>query len=119
MTNTNTTRRTLLCASSALLAPGFIALPVGAATDSPVLALYRQWEALEAAIDDGQDDDEGGRLFTLMIDVERRIAETPCRTMQDLAAKVLVLTGITDRGPTLHEAAVESECEAILAGGAA
>ena len=115
------TRRSLLRASPALLASGALAsyatevLPAPAET--PVMALYRQLQALFARCEEpGLPEDEFQAAFDLMHEVEQRMTEAPATTLADLAAKVLILTQIRDTTGTIHEPALRDQMEALVAG---
>ncbi len=100
MSNT-VSRRTLLRAAPAV---GFAAIvagsvPVEAATETPIMALYRRymkineaWRAYIYTPADGDDEDEAvHRLFHRHRDeVEDQIMSLPSQTAQDMAAKALV-----------------------------
>ena len=113
------TRRSLLRASPALLAPSLLAGPALASADTPILRLFREWDAAEAAANCSEwplGDDDLDSAVDGISTLEERIEAEPVTCLADLAAKIIVSTCWGDfpasRGVT-------AECEAILAGGAA
>ncbi len=63
-------------------------------TDSPIMAIYRQWRAAYAALHDMQDDDEANdRPHTYQSGdckrLEAAMMALPCRDAKDLAAKLM------------------------------
>lgn len=115
------TRRGLLRASPALMAPALLAGPALALEPAtPILRLYRECETLTARMDDtATSSEEFDRLYALSTELEEQMEEEPVTCMADLAAKVLVLTGLQETDNTIYDPSVRAECEAILAGGAA
>ena len=112
-------RRSLLRASPALLAPSLLAGPALASGDTPILRLFREWDAAEAAANNsdwplGDDDLDSGvdGISTL----EERIEAEPVTCLADLAAKIIVSTCWGDFPVSKSFTA---ECEALLAGDAA
>ena len=109
------TRRSLLGATPALLAPGLLAVPAFASTETPILALYRQHEAIDAAFA-GTSDAEGDRLYELLTATEDRISAAVPTCLADLAVKVLILTQLRETSyGTVWEPALHAEMEAIVA----
>lgn len=112
-------RRSLLRAAPALLAPALLASPALAAAgedpDTPVLALFRAWDALHADLETIPDEEVEAAAERLHA-MERRILAEPATGLRDLAAKVVASSCY---GDFPVEAVVVAECEALLAGGAA
>lgn len=84
-------RRALLIglplAGSALAVP----LAVKAATETPVLLLFREWEAMNAQMDTLVGEAADSMLENILA-VERRLRCTPCTGVADFAAKVAAFT---------------------------
>jgi hypothetical protein len=113
------TRRSLLRASPALLAPCLLAGPALAEAETPILRLFREWDAAEADVNDRDlpiDDAELDRAVESIHALEERIEAEPITCLADLAAKFMVSTVY---GDFPAEKALVAEIEAILAGGAA
>lgn len=109
------TRRSLLRAAPALLAPSVLAGPALAETDTPILRLFREWDALQAYWN-GAPEDEEDALLAEDTRLESAIEAEPVTCLADLAAKIVVASCYGDFAPGR---AVTAECEAILVGGAA
>lgn len=117
----NVTRRSLLCSAPALLAPTLLSGPAlaaaqVAASDSLVLALFREWDELQAFWNDRTrsfTEPESDALFAHLSDIEERLLALPVTSLADLAAKLVVGTTFGDFAP---DKAVVAECEALLAG---
>lgn len=86
-------RRSLLTA--ALAAPA-LAVPAAAATETPVMALFRQWKAHNDWINGPEMADLDNQAFDALcdddMDMIRQIIRTPAVTAQDLCAKLLAVT---------------------------
>lgn len=95
-TNQHNTRRAFLKGLPVVTAA--IAAPVMAqATETPVMALFRQWEYAHTAGNDmSLTEAESEAWCEVMSDLERRIVNTPSQTAQDVAAKVLAWTNYGD-----------------------
>lgn len=90
------------------------------APETPILRLYREYEALVAYMDDdATPSDEFDRLYPLSTEIEKQMEREPVTCVADLAAKILVLTGLREADSTIYEPSVRTECAAILAGGEA
>ena len=112
-------RRSLLRASPALLAPSFLAGPALASTDTPILRLFREWAAAEAAANSSDwpvGDDDLDSAVDGINTIEERIEAEPVTCLADLAAKIIVSTCWGDYPVSKG---VTTECEALLAGHAA
>ncbi len=109
------TRRSLLRASPALLAPCLLTAPGVGSTNTPILRLFREWDDLQVRWQ-GSPEKEEDWFFEENERLERAVAEEPSTCLADLAAKVIVSTCY---GEFAAEPRVTAECEAILAGGAA
>lgn len=87
------TRRSALTLPLALaaMAPAFTGVPVLAHADTPVLRLYRQWDAMRAA-----EDAVLGEVPQAMLEarsaLEARILKTPSVCAADFAAKLAAFT---------------------------
>ena len=113
------TRRSLLRASPALLAPSLLAGPARASTDTPILRLFRAWDEGEADVNGSEPptaDEDLDRAVERIRAIEERIEAEPITCLADLAAKFMVSTVY---GDFPAEKALIAEIEAILAGGAA
>ena len=113
------TRRSLLRASPALLAPSLLAGPALASNDTPILRLLREWDAAEADVNGSEPpmaDEDLDRAVERIHAIEERIEAEPITCLADLAAKFMVSTVY---GDFAAEKALVAEIEAILAGGAA
>lgn len=70
-------------------------------TDSPIMAIYRQWREAYAALHDMQDDDEANdRPHTYQSGdckrLEAAMMALPCRDAKDFAAKLLAKSHFGD-----------------------
>lgn len=90
-------RRSILTA--ALSAPAVAlagSLPVVAALETPVMALFREWEAAQAAEDDAHirnlPDDEIEVFSQQRREIEQRVMAAPCQTGGDFVLKVIACT---------------------------
>ena len=112
------TRRSLLRASPTLLAPCILAGPALAEVETPIMRLFREWDAAEAEVNasDWPLDEDLDEAVEGIHSLEERIASERVTCLADLAAKLIVSTGWGDFGPDKE---LVAECEAILAGGAA
>lgn len=81
---------------------------------SPVMALYRQHQAVLVRYE-GTSDEDGEAIYYEMRALEIRMAELPARSAADLAAKVLVLTQPQHSPDTAEGPALVAECEALVA----
>jgi hypothetical protein len=114
-------RRTLLRATPALLAPAILpssalasnALAQGISADTPILALFREWEAAEVAANDpSASEDEQDASIDLSCEIEKRIVAEPVTCLLDLAAKIVANSSY---GDFKLDASVVAEAEALLA----
>jgi hypothetical protein len=113
------TRRSLLQASPALLAPSLLAGPALAEAGTPILRLFREWDEFQAFWNDTGNsftDQESDAMYRRLCALEERIEAEPVTCLADLAAKIIVSTVYGDFGPDKW---LMDDCEAILAGGAA
>jgi hypothetical protein len=113
------TRRSLLRASPALLAPSFLASQALASTDTSILRLFRESDAAGAEVNDRDrpiDDEEFDRAVEHIHALQERIESEPITCLADLAAKFMVSTVY---GDFPAEKALFAEIEAVLARGAA
>lgn len=112
--NALVSRRAILAAAPSLAAPMAL-LPASiaeASADTPLLALYRQWQGLHARFV-AVPDEESDAAYHAMRAVETRLEAEPVTCLEDLAAKVLVGTSEGDFPPSDE---ILAECCAILAG---
>ena len=110
------TRRSLLRASPALLAPVALAScateVLSAPAETPIMALYRQWEALaDASNAPGLTDEQAEAFDPDRWRIERAIRAEPATDLRDLAAKVLVISG---EGVFGLDAATTFECARLV-----
>ena len=110
------TRRSLLHASPAILAPCLLAGPALASTDTPLMRLYRDHEAVRAAFNVAADGPEADGIYARMLEIEHRIAAEPATSAADVAVKVLVLTQIEYDEDTIYHPGLLSELQGIVAG---
>ncbi|WP_192253751.1 hypothetical protein [Mesorhizobium silamurunense] len=88
-------RRALLGAIASVPAVGTAAAALpSAGTDDHVMSLLRQWQGLNASIDDDMPD-ERSRIFDAMAVIEATMLAAPARTPVEFAAQYLV-SGILD-----------------------
>ena len=88
-------RRSLLTAAPAAGLGAFMAGAVSAAANgaaSPIMILFRQWEAEQAAAHD-LPEAECDAACERMHAMQREMCELPATSLQDLAAKVVAHTG--------------------------
>lgn len=99
-------RRNLLSAAPAAGLAGLMAgaVPAVAAADhdTPVAALFRQWEQVRADKNGEMSDDDYDVLLYRQIDIEDRIIRTPAKNSADWIMKVMAYSclgesAITDR----------------------
>lgn len=94
-------RRSLMTAALAapVVAVGAAAPVVAVESETPVMALFREWKRIDARAkaytynpaDGGNEDEVLDRLFYNDRDaVEDRMMDTPSRTAQDMAAKMVI-----------------------------
>jgi hypothetical protein len=112
-------RRTLLRASATLLAPCLLAEPGLASTETPILRLFREWDDLQAHLNDhGTSQEDFDALNPDLLALEDAVMAETVTCAADLAAKVL-MEGMYGDQPEIS-AEIFRVCEAILlAGGAA
>lgn len=69
-------------------------LPVAAQADTPVMQLFREWEAAFAASRayEGDDEDEVDRLSDVYIAIEDRMMDVEAQSARDVFAKVWAYT---------------------------
>lgn len=108
------TRRTLLRASPAFCV-GLLPAQAAADADTPILRLFREWDALQAYWN-GAPEDEEDALLAEDTRLESAIEAEPVTCLADLTAKIVVSSCY---GDFALAKAIATECEAILAGGAA
>lgn len=115
MTN-HPTRRSLLRAAPALMAPGLLASPVLASTDTPMMALFHEWEAAQAFYNGPEaqklpEEVYNARWLPLSDEFETRAKTTPATDLRDMAAKVLILS---DEGMGSLPKATILECATLV-----
>jgi hypothetical protein len=112
-------RRTLLRASATLLAPCLLAEPGLASAETPILRLFREWDDLQAHLNDhGTSQKDFDALNPDLLALEDAVMAETVTCAADLAAKVL-MEGMYGDQPEIS-AEIFRVCEAILlAGGAA
>lgn len=110
-------RRTLLGAVPTLAAPMAL-LPAAlaeASSEGPILALYRQWAPIRAAMLEGhRTDAEVPRLYPLLLALEDRIEPLPVTSLEDLAAKVSALASDEDEDTATIPHHLVAECRMLL-----
>lgn len=113
-----TTRRALLKAAPALALVG--AVPAAASTDTPVMAMFREWKRISAemhAAYAAKDDDAGDRACDARWAHEQILIHEPSQCEQDLLLKIIAWT---DAGETdlevgnPHLSTVWSEMRALI-----
>lgn len=93
----NITRRTLMVAAPVAFAAPALAVPAPAASaDTPVMALFRQWQVAAQAEDDAADRDladaEIDALSEARAGIERAMIAEPSQSAQDFICKVIAWT---------------------------
>lgn len=89
-------RRDLLKAAPALALVGAAPEVASAHSDTPVMALFREWKAAQDAEDaayaDSLSDEETGRFGDIRATAEKRLMDQPCQTATDFICKVIAHT---------------------------
>ena len=103
-------RRTFLAAAPVV---GLAVLPALASveTDTPVMRLYREWSAIFHNQGVGMSDDDFNALCDQGHEISVMIENTPCQTMQDMAAKIIASSG---DGAFDIDMAVVMECRTFV-----
>lgn len=114
-------RRDLLTAAPAALVAG--ALPAAAATETPVMALFREWRSHNAWLNgpatDGMPDEEFDSLCADDMEMVERMLLEPAHDVRDVCAKLIA---VTDFGELISYAGLEgaerlpAEARALIGG---
>lgn len=101
-TPTEINRRTLLTAGAVTLVAPLAPIAAQAATETPVAALFREWQAAreveEAAYAANEDEAEGHKVWAARVEVENRMLATPSQTHADWMLKVCAYSAFGESG---------------------
>lgn len=85
-------RREVFLGAAAL--PVVAALPAQASDDTPIMALFREWQRLDDEIERPEriEDDDIAALNDRKMEIETKMCAQPSLTGHDLAAKIIAVT---------------------------